>query len=282
MLKLNNYWSAVFVVNSKVFGKPIPFKISCTKNYHLIYENYSINLENTINNLKVMGLLSIDFIFNKIEDKDLIYFQSISQKKWKLFGNYYISKCGIMLNTNFTIKKVNFYNTLEGEITIDGVDYILPRLVYSIFGDINYDDIYSIKFKDGNNSNCDFDNLVVNEINQNEVELNVKTFTDVEQEHKLYLILIKMNNEVFGKIGVTKNDVYTRFKNDDLEILKIKEFSFTNGIIARGYESLILENIIRHGKFSYHPKEDSFDGRTECFKKEIYEHLITEVSKYIK
>ena len=87
--------------------------------------------------------------------------------------------------------------------------------------------------------------------------------------HLLYLVIFEGNDELFCKIGITGNDVESRFKDEsNYEILKYTTIKFKNGKEARGVESILLEQILSMGD-KYKPLKQ-FGGYSECYNANIY------------
>jgi len=87
--------------------------------------------------------------------------------------------------------------------------------------------------------------------------------------HLLYLVIFEGNDELFCKVGITGNDVESRFKDEsNYEILKYTTIKFKNGKEARGIESILLEQILSIDD-KYKPLKQ-FGGYSECYNANIY------------
>ncbi len=91
------------------------------------------------------------------------------------------------------------------------------------------------------------------------------------QSHIVYLVILEGNGELFCKVGVTKYDVKTRFKNEKYTVIKERVLRFDSGITARGIESIILEQILDY-KTKYKPNTE-INGFTECYEANTYSEI---------
>ncbi|KAF2520064.1 hypothetical protein E0W68_02250 [Flavobacterium salilacus subsp. salilacus] len=94
-----------------------------------------------------------------------------------------------------------------------------------------------------------------------------KHLKNSKKAHTLYLVALQhpITKEIFCKVGITAYSIQMRFIDCDYEIKYSKEYPFSNGIEARGWESLLLEKIIPYD-WHYYPKLKSFAGKTECYE----------------
>lgn len=89
--------------------------------------------------------------------------------------------------------------------------------------------------------------------------------------HLLYLVILEGNDELFCKIGVTSNDVETRFKDDKYNVISSRVIKFKDGVSARGVESLLLERILNYDT-KYRPLQ-TFGGYSECYEANAYRDI---------
>lgn len=87
-----------------------------------------------------------------------------------------------------------------------------------------------------------------------------------QQPHILYVVSLSgSTGEVFSKIGITKYTPEIRFKNENnYKLIESASFTLTNGIEARGLESILKETVILPNKIQYIPKL-RLNGYSECF-----------------
>jgi hypothetical protein len=100
--------------------------------------------------------------------------------------------------------------------------------------------------------------------------------------HVLYVVCLSgATDEIFNKIGVTKYDINTRFKNEKkYKVIDSVSFNCKTGLEARGVESLIIERIIRQEKIQYKPKQH-LGGHTECFTNEGFGIIYNTIKKLL-
>ena len=115
-----------------------------------------------------------------------------------------------------------------------------------------------------------------------ENKLTTTTAMGSQQPHILYVVTLSgSTGEVFSKIGITKYTPEIRFKNEDnYKLIESVSYTLTNGIQARGLESILKETVILPNKIQYGPKL-RLNGYSECFKFDYFDSILHTINTLI-
>lgn len=112
-----------------------------------------------------------------------------------------------------------------------------------------------------------------------ESNLDEKFINLLSYEHKVYVAkLLYDNKHIICKVGVTSTSVEERFAGQlNIKLLEYKFLRVKDGVIARGIEQALINNIIPR-RVRHRIREAKFVGYTECFMIEMYDKIVDYLS----